>query len=143
MNEPESGLTRESSIRSTWNAARDEMMSRSRGREDVEEDSRSGRPSTSRTDDSVERVRQVVFNQIDRVLPQGTDDQPACLQRDSATFLAPLPPPPPHVPAAGLGNEALLKLLADVSSSPDCCVSPGSLIVALLLAFIFSWYPRS
>ena len=48
----------------------DETMSRSRvfewhkrfkdGREDVEDDSRSGRPSTSRTDDNVERVKQVV-----------------------------------------------------------------------------------
>ena len=48
----------------------DETMSRSRifewhkrfkeGREDVEDDSRSGRPSTSRTADNVERVEQMV-----------------------------------------------------------------------------------
>ena len=47
-----------------------ETMSRSRvfewhkrfkeGREEVEDDPRSGRPSTSRTDDNVERVRQMV-----------------------------------------------------------------------------------
>lgn len=63
----------------------DEAMSRSRvfewykrfkeGREDVEDDSRSGRPSTSRTADNVERVKQMVRG----VLATRSDSQPACL----------------------------------------------------------------
>ena len=52
------------------------------GCEDVENDPRGGRPSTSRNE-TIFDVRGMVHNEF---LPHGADCQSACLQRSPATF---------------------------------------------------------